>query len=589
MSYYDAGAINMNTSVKHVPLFAVPKLDLSRLVSLAFGASEHPLYDEAEVQKMIAALPADPVAGMAELARQVVSINQTDSSNPGQRVRALMVLDVAAHDHWGRICKDYFAPNGTPAEGRDVGGVAFRLLLETATEFANSYAHNSGKGALESDWVRKNVGQIMLHRALWLARKFVLMNMLHHPNATSMWGEAHVLYMQAQEQGVLDTPLRALPTDELTTSIKQEYVRLFLMEIAGPDTMHGREIELAFRIAGRVAASVRLLPEPLPGALYAVVPRGASRPVSVRRLGKSGTALYLDTSGCLPQLQALIDRDSASEPSAADPLFSRQFTMRESCDMAHRLIEYWGANPPKRRAQRVALDVPIRLCSGFDSIVQAMSPLDQGAALEAEAAKAMRSRSEIDPRTEAAKAVRETEARLADASAAGLGVLVPRKYAAWARLGTLLAIYMEPGPDWIVGALRRISAEGDMLRLGIRILARRPRRGWFHLRSSTEATVRSHEERMDEDFLKFYQQGILLDVDLDSAATGEILVSHGVLKLGSRLEFPLESKVLHISPTAECEATRGFDRVALEVRSATPYAIKATRKEDEPDPWKWAR
>ena len=93
---------------------------------------------------------------------------------------------------------------------------------------------------------------------------------------------------------------------------------------------------------------------------------------------------------------------------------------------------------------------------------------------------------------------------------------------------------------------------------------------------------------MDEGFLKFYRQGILLDVDLDCTATGEILVSHGVLKLGSRLELPLESKVLHISPTAESEATSGFDRVAFAVRSATPYAIQATKEEEEPDLWKWA-
>ena len=580
----------MNTIAKRSPLFVVPKLDLSRLVNLAFGAApEHPLYNEAEVQKMIATLPADPVAGIAELTRQAVSINQTDSFNPGQRARVLMALDVAAHDHWGRICRDYFAPNGTPSEGREVGGVAFRLLLEIATEFDNGYALSLGNGALESDWVKKNLGQIMLRRALWLARKFVLVNMLHHPNATSMWEEAHVLYRQAHERGVLDTTLRVFPHDELTTSIKQEYVRLFLMEIAGLDTMHGREIELAFRIAGRVAASARLQPEPLPAALYAVVPRGASRPASVRRLGKSGSALYLDTSGCLPHLQALLDRDpGCSKPTEADPLFNRQFTMRESSDMVHRLIEYWGPNPPKRRSQRVALDAPIRLRCGFDGIVQAMIPLDQGASLEAEAAKALRSGSEKDLRTEATKAVRETEARLADASAAGLGVLVPRKYATWARMGALLAIYMEPGPDWIVGALRRISAEGDLLRLGIRILGRRPRRGWFHLRSSPQAAVRSHEERMDEDFLKFYQQGILLDVDPESAAAGEILAPHGVIKLGSRIELPLESRVQHLAPSSVCEETRGFDRVAFEARGATPCAT-GTAKEDEPDLWRWAR
>jgi len=574
----------MSTIAKRSPLFAVPGIDLSRLTDLAFGtAPDHPLHSQAEVQKMIAALPADPVAALAELAHQAVSINQTASFNSSQRVRILMTLDVAAHDCWNRIWKDYFAPHGVPAEGREVGGMAFRPLLEIAAQFSSSFASGLEGQALEADWVMKNLGQIMLRRALWLGRKFVLMNMLHHPSAGAIWEEAHSLCLQAYQHGVLEIPL-AVPGDDAVTSIKQEYVRLFMAEIAGLDTLHGREIDLVFRIAGRLAAQAQLRPEPIPGALYAVVPSGTSKPISVRRLDKSFMALYLDTTGCLAPLKALFARGLIGTPSDPDPLFNKQFTMRESCDMAARLIDYWGANPPKRRSQRVALDMPIKVRRGFDSVVQAIAPLDQGAALAAEATAAVKSLPQKRS-AEASEAAKEAEARLVDASVAGLGVLVPRKDAAWARLGTLLAIYMEPGPDWIVGVLRRITAEGQMLRLGIGILGRRARCGWFHLRSSPSSTIAGHEARKGEDFLTFYRPGIFLDIDMESAATGEILIPRDGLKLGSRLELPLEHKVQHLSPTG-CESTTGFDTVAFEMRSASPYPVEAKQSQEEPDPWK---
>src|SRR3954469_15266439 len=100
--------------------------------------------------------------------------------------------------------------------------MVFRSLLEVATEHAKSYELNLGNEALESDWVRKHLGEIMLRRALWLGRKFVFVNALHHPNAASTWQEAHALYVQARGRGVLETALQA--PDERPTSIKQEYV-----------------------------------------------------------------------------------------------------------------------------------------------------------------------------------------------------------------------------------------------------------------------------------------------------------------------------------------------------------------------------
>src|SRR5262249_48598557 len=145
----------------------------------------------------------------------------------------------------------------------------------------------------DSGWIKKNLAPLTLRRAVWLVRRLTLANMLHLPSCASMWEEAHLLYKQAPAQQGLATAQQLSP-DAAATSIKQEYVRLLMMDIAEQDTMNAREIELAFRIAGRVAASARLEIEPILGALYVVVPEGALRPMPVRRLSH-GPALFLDT------------------------------------------------------------------------------------------------------------------------------------------------------------------------------------------------------------------------------------------------------------------------------------------------------
>jgi hypothetical protein len=584
----------MIANEKRGPLFAVPTLDLSRLRDLAFGsAPDHPLGREADVEKMIAELPAEAPAALAELTQQVVSANQTDSFSPEQRGRILTAMDVAAHDRWRQIGSDYFAPNRIPAEGREMDAAAFRLLQEIALEFARGYALCLGGKALDSTWVRKNLALLLLRWMIWIARRLTLAHMLHHPNAELIWEDAHLVYALARDWQLLDTPQRAFPHDTIATTIKQEYVRLMLMEISGHDTMGPRETELAFRLAGRVSASARLEAQPLLEALYAVVPQGIARPLPVRRLANPANALFLDSSACLPKLQAVLTRDPGVKPDDPDPLFQRDFTVRESQQMAQRMGEYWGPNPPKRRSQRVSLDAPALLRFGLDNAAEAVATLDQGPLLRKEAA-ALKARIQAeagkknDAQGRAGKSTPQVQARLADASAAGLGLRVPRKDASWARLGTLLAIYVEPGPDWVVGSLRRISAEGNNLRFGVRILARRAKLAWFHPRATAQAKLLEHEERADKDFEEFYRSGILLDVDFGACEAGEMLLPHGAAKIGQCLEFPLEKGVQHVRLTAIREASKGFDRVAFDLLGATSYKTKEKEALEASDPWKFA-
>jgi len=558
--------------------------DLSRFRDLAFKGAEapdHPIEDEKAARKVLDALPVgDPAAALAELTHWAASMNATDSFTPGRRARVLMVLDDAARAYWRELGEQFLAPAGTPAEGRDGDLAILRALFESAAEFANGYALCRLPGGKGSRWVEANYVRAALRNMRWLARRLTLANMLHLPESASLWESVHRLYLEAEEHEVERKPLPVFDGDPFASSVKQEYVRVLLVEIASPATLRGREVELVFRIAGRNAAAAQLEREPLAGAVYALVPSGNARPVSVKRLGKArDKALWLDTTNCLPRLRAALERDMGRDESEADTLYGSEYTLRERNRMLRRLEEAWGPNPPKRRAQRVRLASTVRVLSGFDAIATVIPVVDQGAWTGGGAEAGAELRIQLDDTEQAAErgkraVVRQNPARLLDASSGGMGIAISRAEAKWAQLGALLGACMDPGHDWGVGVLRRVLAEGEELRLGIQMLALKPKLVWFRLENVSRASPWDEHLVSERNFLQHFQRGILLDMAGNRIEAGELLVAPGVASRGSQLDIPLAAGVQRIRVTATREATEAFHRLAFETLALAPYTGK---------------
>ena len=553
--------------------------DIARFRELAFGRSalpDHPLQDEKAVQKMLEEVPADPLTGLAELTHWAVSINLDSSFTTERRGRVLMALDIAARPFWSGLAAQYLAPDANPSEGRDGDPAILRAMLDSAVAFGTGYGFSLDAGDKASRWVEGNLGQLALRRARWLGRRFTLANMLHLPNIDDTWEDLHLLYMMSEARQILRNVTQTDSGGPFTSSVKQEYTRILLTDMAGLDALSGREIDLAYRVAGRIAVNARLEPEPIPGAICAIELRGSSRPIAVRRLAETPTkVLYLDAFNCLSRLKAFMERDMDADLSGPDTLFGSGYTLRERNAMLNRLIDLWGPTPPQRRSKRVPFKVTALIRGGFNSSVDVIQPLEQGDYKSpAETASALQI--VLDPGAPAAKpvgikkALESARVRLVDASVGGLGLLVPRNEAPWARLGVLIAVYVEPGPDWVVGVLRRISAVGDMLGLGLAVFSRQPKLVWFHLETTGYTSVWEEEKRMDRNFLEHFQRGILMDADCAPLGPGELLLAPGVGERGSRLDIPFAQGLQRIRITAVREASEDFHRVAFESLGMTP-------------------
>ncbi len=564
--------------------------DLSRFRALAFERKpDHPMENEAAARTLLADLPADDApAALAELTHWATSINLSEDFTAGRRARVLMLLDESARPFWRELGELYLTPGGGRAGPAGRGNPAIlRALFDSATEFAEGYRlalYSDADGRTrKSAWVEANWALLGLRQARWLARRLTLARMLQRPEAEIIWHHLHTLYATAEARQQSRTTLAVFPGSRFHSSIKQEYVRLHLLEMADLAALTTREIELVFRIAGQTGNAAQLEPTRLDGVVYVVQPAGVSQPVRLSRVETiEPHFLYLNTANCLPRLHGLLERDAGADANDPDTVFSGHFTLGERRSMVQRLLDHWGPNPPARRAARQLVSATARVLCGFGTVSAVLPLFDQGTWNRAAAAKAGSDlRIQLDDEEQAAQrakkpSARQFSARVLDSSSGGIGLAVHSGNARAAALGALIGVQPDGKPDWVVGVVRRIAVQGEELHLGVQLLTRRPQLLWFHRQDRKTASPWEMERASSHEFLEYFQCAIVVRADDEDQADGQLITAAGVLKAGLILDVPLALGLLRVRIGAINEATGDYQRAAY--APLTPAGAPATDK-----------
>ncbi|HWA39186.1 MAG TPA: hypothetical protein VG873_15110 [Burkholderiales bacterium] len=545
--------------------------DLDRFRRLAFGGArtlpDHPLQDTADVEKMLAELPAAPEAALAELTLWASTMNATDSFTPGRRARVLMALDGPARPLWRELARRYLAPDGRPSERRDGDADILRALFDAASQIADGFGLVlDAAAAHDSDWVKENRAKLYVRNIRWLGRRLALSHMLNLNSVGAIWERVHRLHARAEEEGLARQILAPFEGDKATTSVRQEYARMLVFELASPDSMRGRDVELAFRIAGRAAPAVRLEAKATDETPFAVLPDGDARPGPLASLAGRKKLLYIATLPCLPRLRAMQERDLGRDPAEPDTLFGTEYTLRERNALMERIIEHWSADAPRRRSRRVALASEARVVSGFEAIAALIPAAEKGPLPSAKRDLQL----SIDnttltlSRAKLRAAQKVGPARVVDASNGGLGLaLVPRE-ARWARHGLPVAIQIAPSTDWIVGVLRRIFSVGEEVRLGIQVLSREPRALSVNPPEALGTTAWEDAVKFEATFKERYRKTLLLQPQALPLQGAEMLLPAGLVRAGTELDVPQGGTTQRIRVTRLLEDGEHYQRALFE-------------------------
>jgi hypothetical protein len=539
--------------------------DLDRFREVAFwsGAPDHPLATLADAEKMIAGLsPTDPAAALGELTAWVKSMNESDAFTPERRTRILFLLDEAARRLWRALGQAYLAPDQRPLK-KDGDANILRAMFDSASELTNGFGIALDAAGDDSPvWLEKNVSRIFVRNMRWLGRRLALAYMLHLGVSGALWERMHRLYGLAERRKVARTPIDVFEGNRQPSSVRQEYVRALLLELALPEGMTGRQIELAYRVTGRVAQHVKLEEQATSSTPFGFVPAGDSRPMPAARLSAhpAPAPLFVDTSLALPKLRAGLERDMGRDPADADTLYSSEFTLGERFAMMNRLLDHWGMDPPRRRAKRVSLASPARIIHGYDKVVEVLPAPAQG---PEERKRRPDLQLKLDDttltlsRAKLRAAARIGPARVIDASNGGLGLALRRGDARWAAHDALVAVLIEPGKDWVVGVVRRIFSIDDEVRLGVQVLSTTPHVLALGADVAMRESVWEEAVKHESSFGERYRKGIWL-------AKGDMLLEPRLASRGTQFDVPQARGRLRVRVSRVLHDGDGYQRVLFE-------------------------
>jgi hypothetical protein len=480
-------------------------------------------------------------------------MNDTHAFTPGRRAVVLLRLHEASRLYWGELAARYLLSKGKPAEGRDGDPNVLRALFDTASEFVTGFGISIDDAA-HSKWVQANLGALAARKMRWLGRRLALAHMLRLPSVSAIWEALHRLHGFADDRNAARQPLPLYEGSNHPSSARQEYVRAALLELAGPQSLSPREIELAYRIAGRIAAKVRL--ERQPGAGRHPLPGGAQ------------TRLYVDAQNALSGLEA--EQQAQGNPKAADPRYGGDFTVRERAAMVRHLLQHWGVAPPRRRAQRVALSASAEILYTFDSIARALPSAEQEAPAGAAGGMSIVDQTGKLQREALARPSAAFAARVIDASSGGLGLAV-QGAPAWLKHGTLVAVRLERNPEWALATVRRIFAPAEKeRRIGLQILSAHPRR--FTFQGGDLNTVWEEAARQEVRSSETSRHGILLNPEGFARPSGELLLPAGAAARNKCLDVRSRGALRQVQLTRMDDDGAQYERCSYEVLPAAAAA-----------------
>lgn len=523
-----------------------------------------------EARKLLELLTEDdPAHALADLTNWTATMNATDSFTPDRRGRILLMMHESARPLWRDLGEQYLAPSGSPTEGVDGNRAILQAMWDSASEFSNGFALVLDAEGRQSKWVKENFATLGVCSLRWLSRRLALAYMLQSSLTAAIWERLHRRYVLIETGETSRTAVPAYQGSRYNTSARVEYARALLLELAQPDAISPRDVELVYRIAARVASAVQVEPVSSDEANFAVVPKGDARPTLKRLVdGKRAVPLFIATANCLPRLRAALERDLGRDAGEEDTLYGRGYTIRERNRMLERVIEHWGMDPPRRRVKRIGMEATARILAGYGSVLTVLPSPESSPDESGEAAR-RRLQLKLDGTSKRLKrsqlrAAEVGPARIIDASAGGLGLAIRRVDARWAAHGALVAVLIEPGKDWFLGVLRRIFSIDEELRLGIQVLAAKPCTVTLRVDVDARNQIWDDATRREADFDERYKRGILLERQGLPLAGGVMLLPPGLASKGTHFNVPLTMGEQRIVVTRVLEDSTHYQRVMFE-------------------------
>ena len=519
-------------------MFSIPKI--------FEGKPDHPMYDVQEAGKLLSELPKDkPFKAIEEITAWLDSVKDTAGYLPRVRAEIIMLLDETGRPLYAGLLQLYLGePHLHDFKGKHLwqGLHGFVKTLSEAYSVCLREYRQAEKISVE----HRELMPVICVRLLRAAAEQMKLQLMHYADIEqSVWEQLCSCYNFAEAELIAETMVFAYPKHVIHVSPQRELVRALMLYESSPGTLAPDQIEVCFRIAGRMAGFFDFRNMPDPDCAYCFDLAKPGKP------GRAGANLqttpsmrFFGACNALPKIADIIAQHELGQ-IRQEQRFGSEFTPSGKLTVLKHLQLYWGKEQPHRHQQRRGLNSAIDVVHSFRMISRLVTRMDIDNAqnISGQDAAALKERSAINLAADNGEIDYSTESwNVTDVSIDGIGGTIPNNGGDWVKIGDLCGIKAENSPVWWVGMIRRLHANGGgLVHVGIEMLARKPLSVWLRtLGKGTEKV--SNWETSSSSFEYDYLPAILLPDASNSYANATMLMESGSFVAETLYEVMLGEK-----------------------------------------------
>lgn len=468
--------------------------------------TDDPLSDIKTVSRWMQDLPAgDIYTAQEQVVQSLIQFNHAQMPMSKERLNVLMHLDEHARDMQFSLCSQYLR---NPRMSKVIESRLWTAIHAFYWEVTRGYhgflmdfVSNPGGSRIQ------NAIPLITARSLrGFADIFKWRYFRYEKIEDKLWTRLHNIYRIAEFDGFANNATKVYSSDPQPSTCAREYVQALLLSPLGSGSLTPRQIDMVdqWLVNWNDMLSLDKHMDPNRHAFYVDLARGTG----LRRLRKevSGDATwrYIPMDRLLEHLDT-VRRSLKSGAAPASVGLGEEFRLPDGYDLLEYVNNEWSplTEQDRRRALRHPVQSRWEVVRDLTNICQrmqadlALASGQGGTTLTPEEILDIKLYGFVTERTKAMLKQKSLDTMrpesmerwpLQDKSETGIGVVLRNDDGDWVRVSKLLGLRADPGENWRLGVIRRISRiDADWRKIGIEFLSEQPR--LVYLEQSEESSL----------------------------------------------------------------------------------------------------
>jgi hypothetical protein len=536
------------------------------------GTNDHPMADVAAARTVLADLPGDdPLKALEEITSWLVSVKETAGFRPERRTSVVMLLDETAQPFHTMLLREYLAaPHLQDFHGMYIWkGIHAQMKAQAeAYGLCAQECRQPDKFPLE---FKEIIPVIYVRLIRSIAEQLKLELMRYIEVEQTVWSQLYAAYQLAEANQMEGAMVYAYAGNPIHTNPQRELLRALVLYVSSPDTLAPDQIEVAYRIAGRMVSFFDMQEHPSAECPNFIDLAAPAAPGQVDANLQAVPAMrFFGTLRAVPKVED-ITRQNESGMLQQEKRFGNEFSPDGKLTVLKHLHRYWSSMKPHRHGERTQINVTVEVIHGYKTIGNLVAHIEPGEMqnLSDKDTAMLKEHASINIADEKIDYTTETWTVL-DASSGGLGGIMPMTAGSWGKIGALCGLKTKQDNPWWVGTIRRIHTDTqDKVHVGIEIIARKPLAVWLRILGKSAEKV-SNWETSSGSFEYDYLHVILLPDSHNSYLNATILMESGSYVAGQIYEMMMGEKSRAIKFTGLLAEGEDYEQVSFQWTDSAP-------------------